>query len=136
MDAKHVVPALLFLALAVAIFPAASSAGSSGPAATPQAAAPASGARAEFLDNLDYYEQRFLRLAEAAPADKFAWRLNEGVRSLSEIYLHVAGANYNLSKLIGTQPPPGFDAAELQTSTTDKAVVIQTLKDSFVHVRA
>src|SRR5271170_4579573 len=120
MDAKHVVPALLFLALAVAIFPAASSAGSSGPAATPQAAAPASGARAEFLDNLDYYEHRFLRLAEAAPADKFSWRLNEGVRSLSEIYLHVAATNFNLPRLIGTPPPSGFDAAKFQSTPADK----------------
>jgi len=136
MEMKQAVSALLFLALTGAISPAVFSAGNSRAAAPPQAPAAASGARAEFLDNLDYYEQRFLRLAEAAPADKFAWRLNEGVRSLSEIYLHVSGANYNLSKLIGTQPPPGFDAAKLQTSTTDKAVVIQTLKDSFVHVRA
>ncbi|HKO04512.1 MAG TPA: DinB family protein [Candidatus Acidoferrales bacterium] len=135
-ELKPVVLSLLLLALTMAVAPTGFSQGSSSPAAAPQAASPAaSGARAEFLDNLDYYEQRFLRLAEAVPADKYSWRLNEGVRSISEIYLHVAAANFNLPKLLGTQPPAGFDAAKLQSSSMDKSQTIQTLKDSFAHMR-
>jgi len=133
---KCFVPALWVLVLALGAAPRAFSQAGPGPAAAPQAVAPpASGARAEFLDNLDYYEQRFLRLAQAAPAEKFSWRLNEGVRSLSEIYLHVSAANYNLSKLLGTPPPAGFDAAKFQSTPADKPAVIQALKDSFAHVR-
>jgi uncharacterized damage-inducible protein DinB len=104
-------------------------------ATAPQAVAKPAGARGEFLDNLDYYEQRFVRLADAVPAEKYTWRLNEGVRSIGEIYLHVAAANYNLPKLLGTPPPAGFDAAKFQTTPREKPAVIQALKDSFAHVR-
>jgi uncharacterized damage-inducible protein DinB len=126
-------PLLLFSAIGVAAPGFSARTSSAGPA--PQSAATPSGARAEFLDNLDYYEQRFLRLAGALPAEKFTWRLNEGVRSIGEIYLHVSAANFNLAKQIGTPPPAGFDAAKFQATPADKPTVIQALKDSFAHVR-
>lgn len=99
------------------------------------APAPASGVRAELLDRLDYYEKRFVDLAGAVPAEKFTWRPGEGVRSVSEVYLHVAAANFNLPRLFGTQPPAGLDIRGLEKSTADKAKVIQTVKDSFAHIR-
>ena len=99
------------------------------------AAAPSSGPRAEFLVELKGEEQKFTRLAEATPADKFTWRPGPDVRSIAEVYLHVAAANYNLTKLIGTPPPEGFQAKGFDKSTTDKAKVIQTLQDSFTHMR-
>ena len=99
------------------------------------AAAPTSGARAEFLNELDYFESRFTKLTGAVPADKFTWRPGEGVRSVSEVYLHVCAANFNLTRLIGTQPPAGLDVRGLEKSTTDKARILQTLKDSFAHMR-
>jgi uncharacterized damage-inducible protein DinB len=51
------------------------------------------------------------------------------------VFLHVAAANYNLYKLVGTPPPPGFDVKGFEKSTTEKAKVIATLKDSFVHAK-
>ena len=99
-------------------------------------AAPTSGARAEFLDRLDFYEQRFVSLAQAVPAAKYGWRPGEGVRSISEVYLHVAAANFNLPHLIGTEPPAGFEVRGFEKSTTDKAKIIQTMKDSFAHYRS
>lgn len=98
-------------------------------------ASPTSGARAEFLAELDYFEGRFTRLAGAVPAEKFTWRPAEGVRSVSEVYLHVCAANFSLTRLLGTQPPAGLDLRGLEKSTTDKAKIIQTLKDSFAHMR-
>ncbi|MGB9466111.1 MAG: DinB family protein [Candidatus Acidiferrum sp.] len=99
------------------------------------AAAPTSGARAEFIDRLDFYEQRFTSLAQAVPAEKYTWRPGEGVRSIGEVFLHVAAANFNLPRLIGVPPPAGLDVPGLEKSTTDKAKIIQTLKDSFAHYR-
>jgi DinB family len=49
--------------------------------------------------------------------------------------MHVAAANYNLPKLIGTPPPAGIDVKSLEKSTTDKAKVVSTLKDSFAHLK-
>lgn len=93
------------------------------------------GARGEYIDSLNYFEQRYVTLAEAIPAEKYTWRPAEGVRSFSEVFLHVGAANYNLPRLIGVQPPPGFEVRGFDKSTTDKAKVIQTLKDSFAHFR-
>jgi uncharacterized damage-inducible protein DinB len=127
---------IYLLSLGVAMIALGFAASSRAQAAPPAApAAPASGARAEFLDYVDYFQQRYVSLAEAVPADKYTWRPGEGVRSISEVFLHVAGANFNLPRLIGTQPPATFDAKGYDKSTTDKAKVVQALKDSFAHLR-
>jgi len=94
-----------------------------------------SGYRAEVLAEVRVQEDKFARLAEAIPADKYTWRSSPDVRSVSEVFLHVAAANYNLPKLIGTPPPAGVDIAKLEKSTTDKAKVVVILKDSFAHER-
>ena len=82
------------------------------------------GYRSEVLAEVTIQEDKFARLAEAIPSDKFA-----------EVFLHVSAANYNLYKLVGTPPPAGIDLKGLEKSTTDKAKVIATLKDSFAHAK-
>jgi len=94
-----------------------------------------SGYRSEVLAEVMIQEDKFLRLAEAAPADKYTWRPAGDVRSFAEVFLHVATANYNLYNLVGTPAPAGVDVKGLEKSTTDKAKVIATLKDSFAHAR-
>jgi uncharacterized damage-inducible protein DinB len=93
------------------------------------------GYRSEVLAEVTIQEDKFLRLAEAIPADKYTWRPAPDVRSFAEVFLHVSAANYNLYKLVGTPPPAGFDVRSLEKSTTEKAKVIATLKDSFAHAR-
>jgi uncharacterized damage-inducible protein DinB len=80
-------------------------------------------------------EDKFVRLAEAIPADKYTWRPGADVRSISEIFLHVATANYNLYKLVGTPPPSNINLKDFDKSTTDKAKIVATLKDSFAHAK-
>ena len=98
-------------------------------------AMPASGARAEFLEELAYYEQRYTRLAEAIPADKYAWRPGEGVRSIGEVYAHISAANYGIARALGTPPPAGLDFKAVTAAGADKAKVTQLLKESFAHFR-
>jgi uncharacterized damage-inducible protein DinB len=93
------------------------------------------GYRSEVLAEVMIQEDKFTRLAEAIPAEKYAWRPSPDVRSFAEVFLHVSAANYNLYKLVGTPPPAGFDVKGFEKSTTDKAKVIATLKDSFVHAK-
>jgi uncharacterized damage-inducible protein DinB len=97
--------------------------------------APAAGARAEFLDGLAYYEQRFTRLAEAIPSEKYSWRPGEGVRSIGEVYAHITAANYGVAHAFGMQAPSGLDFKAIQAAAGDKAKVTQLLKDSFAHFR-
>ncbi|HEY2458718.1 MAG TPA: DinB family protein [Candidatus Acidoferrum sp.] len=97
--------------------------------------APTSGARAEFLGEVSYFEQRFTRLAEAIPADKYSWKPGEGVRSIGEVYAHVAAGNYFYAKLLGTPFPAGVDPKAV-SGLTDKSKIVQALKDSYAHLRA
>jgi uncharacterized damage-inducible protein DinB len=93
------------------------------------------GYRSEVLAEVMVQEDKFTRLAEAIPAEKYTWRPSPDVRSFAEVLLHVSAANYNLYKLVGTPPPAGFDVKGFEKSTTDKTKVIATLKDSFAHAK-
>jgi len=93
------------------------------------------GFRSEVMAEVMVQEDKFTRLAEAIPADKYNWRPAPDVRSFAEVFLHVSAANYNLYKMVGTPPPTGLDVKNLEKSTTEKAKVVATLKDSFAHAR-
>jgi len=97
--------------------------------------APTSGYRAEFLDEVAYYEQRYTKLAEAMPAEKYSWRPGEGVRSVGEVFIHITQANYGIAKAFGAALPAGVDMKALAGLATDKAKTVQALKDSFAHFR-
>lgn len=124
-----------FLLLLTACFSPCIRAQGKAPATGSAAVAPSSGPRLEFLDEVSFYEQRFLRLAEAIPAEKYSWRPTEGVRSIGEVYMHVAAGNYNFAKMLGTPVPAGVDPKAMVAAANDKAKVIQGLKDSFAHFR-
>ncbi len=93
------------------------------------------GPRGEFLGEYGTLESRIVGLAEAVPADKYSWRPAPGVRSIAEVYLHIAAANFNIPKALGVAPPAGFNGKGYDTTTTDKAKIVAALKDSFAHVR-
>ena len=100
---------------------------------SPKSAAPSSGFRAEFLRHLEDAEKKLIALSEAVPQEKYSWRPAEGVRSMSEVFTHVAGGNYLITQAVGVKPPAGIDR-EVE-KITDRAKVIDTLKGSFEHVR-
>jgi uncharacterized damage-inducible protein DinB len=94
-----------------------------------------SGYRAEFLVLLDDVQKKVLTLAEAVPADKYSWRPAPGVRSVGEVYMHLAGANFYFPTLWGVKPPADVDVRNLEKSSGDKAKVAAALQQSFAHVR-
>ena len=63
------------------------------------------GFRAEFLVLLDDVQKKILTLADAVPADKYSWRPAPGVRSVGEVYMHLAATNFYLPTLWGAKPP-------------------------------
>ena len=129
---KHKLVCFLLIAVCVGSLPVRSHAQEK-PAAA--ATAPTSGPRAEFLAELAYYEERYTRLAEAVPAEKYGWRPAEGVRSIGEVYAHIVAANYGIPRVFGSQPPAGFDPKAINATANDKAKVVEGLKDSFAHFR-
>lgn len=102
----------------------------------PTASAPTSGFRAEFLEEMAYYEQRYASMAAAMPAEKYTWRPSEGVRSVGEVFTHIIGANYGIARALGTPPPASFDPKAITALSGDKAKVLPALKESFAHFRA
>ncbi|MBV9762594.1 MAG: DinB family protein [Acidobacteriaceae bacterium] len=78
--------------------------------------------------------RQLVELAEAIPQDKYTWRPGPGVRSTSEVLMHIVTANYGLMHLTGKPMPAGFNR-EIGTSVTDKAQVIDWLKRSLDAVR-
>ena len=105
------------------------------PGGAAPAAAPSSGFRADFLGQLDDVSKKSLDLAEAVPADKYSWRPEKGVRSVSEVYMHIVVANSLLPSFMGVQPLTGIDRST-ETGITDKAKVVLMLRQSFDHVRS
>jgi uncharacterized damage-inducible protein DinB len=100
------------------------------------ASAQATGFRADVLRDVQSIENKYVALAEALPAANMTWRPAEGVRSVSEVLMHVAGANYMLTNFIGVAPPADAPPREAETTWTDPAQVVPALKGSFAHLRA
>jgi uncharacterized damage-inducible protein DinB len=76
-----------------------------------------------------HVSQQLIALAEATPEDKFGWRPAPGVRSTSEVYMHIVIANFYLLSVTGPKMPPEL-GEEMETSVTSKAEVIHWLKRS------
>lgn len=83
------------------------------------------------LLDLKDLQKKFVDLANAIPAEKFTWRPRDGVRSVSEVFLHVAGTNFQMPHYIGAEPPEAFNKDGYEKSTTDKAKVVDQLNQSF-----
>ncbi len=128
-----------------------------GLALTTMAAAPAAQSGTDFKEDylweLAYASQNLTALAEAVPADKYAWRPGEGVRSVSEVYMHVALGSFLLldiaghpapEDLYGKIPASGRERAmalvkrngELEKSIAEKARVVELLRRSLEDARA
>ncbi len=93
------------------------------------------GVRGEILTVFNDAADKLAQLAEAIPQDKFTWRPAAGVRSVSEVFLHVAGSDHYLLTAVGV-PSTMQGENDLEHSTTDKAQIIAKLKDATASVRA
>jgi len=81
-----------------------------------------------------HVSQQLTALAEAIPADKFSWRPAPGVRSVSEVFMHIAIANFYLLSVTGPKMPTGL-TADMEKTVTAKADVIDWLKRSLDAVK-
>ena len=130
---------LVRIAIAAALFPpllllpAFASSQAAGPShtAAEDKTPPSYDMKPQSILDLQTMQKKFTDLAQAIPADKMNWRPADGVRSFSEIFLHVSGANYGIPNMMGTALPAGYDAKTFEKSTTDKTKIIAELNKSF-----
>jgi uncharacterized damage-inducible protein DinB len=96
--------------------------------------------RARFLKDLDSLQSRFLALAEAFPAEKYAWRPAPGVRSVGEVFMHVASEYYLWAPVsYGAAPSPvigrGQEAMQKFESQSTKADAQKHLQEGFAYMK-
>jgi uncharacterized damage-inducible protein DinB len=107
------------------------------PAASDDKTAPSYDMKAQALVDLQQMQKKYADLAQSIPADKYTWRPEAGTRSVSELFLHVAGANYGIPTMMsGTAPAAGYQKEGFEKSTTDKDKVIDQLNKSFAYAMA
>lgn len=82
-----------------------------------------------------HVSRQLVALAEATPAEKFAWRPASGVRSMSEVYMHIALANFYLLSVTGPKMPAELKSAGMEKTVTAKADVIDWLTRSLDAVK-
>ena len=77
---------------------------------------------------------QLIALAEATPEKNFAWRPAPGVRSTSEVYMHIVDANFYLLSITGPKMPADM-TDNMDKTVTSKEDVIRWLKRSLDAVK-
>ncbi|MBV8827879.1 MAG: DinB family protein [Acidobacteriaceae bacterium] len=82
-----------------------------------------------------HVSRQLTALAEAIPTDKYSWRPAPGVRSTSEVFMHIALANFWLLGFTGHPMPADIKSNGMEKSVTAKAEVISYLTRSLEAVK-
>jgi len=110
------------------------------------------GFKGEYLWELELPSKHVMALAEAFPTDKYEWRPGKNVRSVSEVFVHVALGNFLLLDMAGVRGPEDLYGHidgnlaqrvqaiirkndEFEKAITNKADVVILLKRSLEAVR-
>ena len=72
---------------------------------------------------------RMIALAKAIPAERYTWRPASGVRSVSEVLMHIAAANFGSAKAVGAPMPA--DLPQDLSKVTRKDEVLALLESSY-----
>jgi uncharacterized damage-inducible protein DinB len=82
-----------------------------------------------------HVSRQLVALAETIPSDKYAWRPGPGVRSTSEVIMHIAIDNFWLLSMTGPPMPKDLTSNELEKSVTGKTDVLNWLRRSLEAVK-
>ncbi|MBC7790376.1 MAG: DinB family protein [Anaerolineae bacterium] len=101
------------------------------------------GVLTDIMTDVTQLEKKMLDLAKAIPADKYAWRPAEGVRSIGEVLLHMSADNYLLPAMLGTpaDASTGIKADDYKTAVAfenrkmSRDAIIAELEKSFAHLK-
>ena len=87
------------------------------------------------MNDLKYSGDKVIQLAEAMPSSDYSWRPEDGVRSVSEVFVHIAMSNYFLLSYLGAEMPkntkPGSENEDMEKTMTRKEEIVNLLKKSF-----
>jgi uncharacterized damage-inducible protein DinB len=86
-----------------------------------------------YLGDFGRVSQKTVDLAEAIPEESYGWRPADGIRSTSEVFMHVANANFFFASQLGVARPEDLPG-DLE-KVTDKAQVQRFLELSMEQIR-
>jgi uncharacterized damage-inducible protein DinB len=95
--------------------------------------------RDRYLADMDTVHAKIMALANSIPADKYSWRPAQGVRSVSEVLMHVASEwLYYGPQSVGAKPPADFGPPretlpKLEQDFTQKAQVLEQLAKGWAY---
>lgn len=109
------------------------------PAAAVPAAAAGPDVMADLRKDVADAQKKFVDLAKAMPEASLTWTPMAGVRSVREVYLHIAGENYMISGFLGTPIPATTGIVQTDYKTVDvyekrdikKDQLVKELEESF-----
>ena len=111
--------------------------------AAPCGAQQRAGLMGDLLKDVSEVESKLVGLAREMPASKQESRPAAGVRSVGEVFLHVAADNYLIPSAVGVQPDPatGIKPADyktvqrFETRRVPRDSAVAVLQRSFAHLR-
>lgn len=96
-----------------------------------------------FVTSLSAAGAKMIDLAKATPPEAFSWRPTDEVRTMSEVYMHVVGNNFQFPATLGAVAPEGIDISvaspyalkiqrqDWEEDLRDKKTVVAMLEQSF-----
>jgi hypothetical protein len=115
----------------------------------PPPSAPGEEVKAVAVAQLKLMGKNIVSIAQAMPADKYTW--NPGItltpppsakenddnygRPFANLLLHIANLNFGRPPLMGAAPASGYDPKGYETSTTDKAKIVEQLTLAFAYAQ-
>jgi uncharacterized damage-inducible protein DinB len=85
----------------------------------------------ETTGSLGFVSGHVMQLAQAIPADKYAWKPQDGVRSVAQVCAHIISANYFFASKLGAKIPEGVNMETLETNLKTKDAIAAELKRSY-----
>jgi len=97
---------------------------------------PDKGIRSEVIKELNEAEEKITALANEIPQAKYTWMPEKGVRTVSEVILHVAAANYFILSFAGIKSPEEMKMdSDYDKKTTDKKEILDFVKTAYAFTR-
>jgi uncharacterized damage-inducible protein DinB len=96
--------------------------------------------RTQFLLDVDTLHKKFLALANAFPEEKYSWRPGPGVRSVGQVFMHVAAELYAYTPMaFGAQPSSAvsMDQKEMRKfeDMSTKADVLKHFEAAYAYTK-
>ena len=85
----------------------------------------------ESAGSLSFVSGQVTQLAQAIPADKYAWSPQPGVRSVAQVCAHIISANYFFASKLGAKIPDGVKMESLEADLKTKDAIAAELKRSY-----